>query len=122
MVHIASPRPRRSTDSHSTTASRRHILAAMKTRLIVSSLCILLAEALSRSSLAADVTLEEPKNHGGFFSFAISPDGSLVAGGTGTVTSTFGGRQTVAGGEVIHCRGRLRDVPAVTSHSQESLQ
>jgi WD40 repeat protein len=50
---------------------------------------------------AATLPLERPKNHGGFFSFAFSPDGTLVAGGTGAITSEFNGRKEVAGGEVI---------------------
>lgn len=50
---------------------------------------------------AATLPLARPKNHGGFFSFAFSPDGTLVAGGTGAVTSEFNGRKDVAGGEVI---------------------
>ena len=50
---------------------------------------------------AMDVPLEVPGNHGGFLHFAFSPDGTRVAGGTGTVISTIGGREEVAGGEVI---------------------
>src|SRR5260370_39227041 len=45
------------------------------------------------------VPLQIPKNHGGFFRFAFSPDGTAVAGGTGTVSWT--GSKTVDGGEVI---------------------
>ena len=45
--------------------------------------------------------LEEPAQHGGFFSFAVGPQAKVVAGGTGVVTLTTGGRKFSAGGEVL---------------------
>jgi WD40 repeat protein len=50
---------------------------------------------------AQNVPLEVPKNHGGFFQFAFSPDGTLVAGGTGAITITTGGQKSVQGAEAI---------------------
>jgi WD40 repeat protein len=50
---------------------------------------------------ATTTALEAPKNHGGFFSFAFSPDGKTVAGGTGIVTRTQSGRTSTRGGEVL---------------------
>src|SRR5690606_27704647 len=42
--------------------------------------------------------LEEPKNHGGYFGFAVSPDGKKAAGGTGVGKfSAFGQSKTVGG-------------------------
>jgi len=45
--------------------------------------------------------LQKPSNHAGFFAFAVSPKGKLVAGGTGVGKSTFNGKSTVFGGEVL---------------------
>ena len=45
--------------------------------------------------------LQKPAEHGGFFSLDITPDGSLVAGGTGIVTATGNGRTKTAGGDVL---------------------
>lgn len=45
--------------------------------------------------------LQKPVEHGGFFSLDISPDGSLVAGGTGVITATSNGKTDTAGGEVL---------------------
>jgi WD40 repeat protein len=42
-----------------------------------------------------------PEEHGGIFALAISPDAKVVAGATGVVTMTSGGKKTVAGGEVV---------------------
>ncbi len=50
---------------------------------------------------ATRTALEAPKNHHGFFSFAFSPDGKTVAGGTGIVTVTRSGRRSTRGGEVF---------------------
>lgn len=47
------------------------------------------------------IPLETPRNHGGFFAFAFSPDGKSVAGGTGIVWFSLAGKKTVRGGEVI---------------------
>lgn len=45
--------------------------------------------------------LEAPRNHGGYRGFDITPDGKLIAGGTGTVSMSFGNKTDTAGGEVI---------------------
>ena len=44
--------------------------------------------------------LVSPENHGGFFSFAFSPDGKFVAGGTGVIKETSSGK-VVGGGETV---------------------
>lgn len=49
----------------------------------------------------APTLLEPPANHGGFFGFAFSPDGELVAGGTGVVGFSSGGRTDSRGGDVL---------------------
>lgn len=57
------------------------------------------------------VNLEEPKNHGGFFCFAFSPDGASIAGGTGVARTTSKPAKIIAGGEALLWdakTGRLR--------------
>ncbi len=44
--------------------------------------------------------LNSPSNHGGFFSFAFSPDGKFVAGGTGAIKDAKSGK-VVGGGETV---------------------
>lgn len=44
--------------------------------------------------------LNSPSNHGGFFSFAFSPDGKFVAGGTGVIKDSESGK-VVGGGETV---------------------
>lgn len=70
-------------------------------KILLPSVAILCASFFALPVRAQLVKLERPKNHGGFFSFAFAPDGAIVAGGTGTVTSTSGSKVEVAGGEVI---------------------
>ena len=53
------------------------------------------------SLAAADVELEKTANYGGFNSFAFSPDGQTVAGGTGIATITIGAAKSKHGGEVV---------------------
>ena len=45
--------------------------------------------------------LKAPANHGGFFAFDITPNGKLIAGGTGHVELTIGNKTTTSGAEVI---------------------
>ncbi|MEO1994163.1 MAG: LamG-like jellyroll fold domain-containing protein [Planctomycetaceae bacterium] len=45
--------------------------------------------------------LQEPPNHSGFFSFAVSGNGKLVAGGTGAGKLTVNGKSSGFGGEVL---------------------
>ena len=45
--------------------------------------------------------LQKPRNHSGFFAFAVSSKGKLVAGGTGAGKMTFNGKTSVFGGEVL---------------------
>ncbi|HIN79474.1 MAG TPA: hypothetical protein EYN00_00185, partial [Planctomycetes bacterium] len=55
-------------------------------------------------ALGADrVDFETPPNHGGFWSFAYSPNDRWVAGGTGivTITITTDGSSSTSGGELI---------------------
>lgn len=47
------------------------------------------------------IEFEPPTDHGGYFSFAFSPDGKLVAGGTGIVKVTLGSSTSRKGGDVI---------------------
>lgn len=61
---------------------------------------------------------QEPGSHGGFFSFAFSPDGKIVAGGTGVVKEGSSGK-VLAGGEVVFwstSTGRL--VRTLGSHGE----
>jgi WD40 repeat protein len=51
--------------------------------------------------LVNKVELKAPQNHGGFRSYAFSPDGKILAGGTGIASVTFGNRKEVFGGEVL---------------------
>jgi hypothetical protein len=70
---------------------------------VVQSLgCALLAASLTNPLGAASVNLQPPKSHGGFAAFGYSPDGRMLAGGTGAVTMSTGGQVTAsAGGEVV---------------------
>lgn len=51
--------------------------------------------------LTKEVKLQTPPNHGGFHSFAFSPEGKLLAGGTGIGGFTTGGQTTKFGGNVL---------------------
>ncbi len=53
------------------------------------------------AATVADVPLADPEHHGGYFSFAFSADGHLVAGGTGALPSGRGEKRVVRGGEVV---------------------
>jgi WD40 repeat protein len=62
--------------------------------------------------------LISPGNHGGFFSFAFSPDGKFVAGGTGVIKDAQSGK-VVGGGETVlwdASSGRL--VKTLGSHGE----
>lgn len=64
--------------------------------------------------------LVPPKTHGGFFSFAFSPDAKLLAGGTGKIILLDGGKETGAmGGELVLWEvqtGKLKGI--VGSHGE----
>lgn len=47
------------------------------------------------------IDLEKPRNHGGFFSFALAPGGKVAAGGTGVTTIRSEGEARSGGGEVV---------------------
>lgn len=51
--------------------------------------------------LVKKVELQTPRNHGGLHSFAFSPDGKILAGGTGIGGITSGGKTTKFGGDVL---------------------
>ncbi len=73
-------------------------------RLTEQTLRIALAAVVSAPTAAltaAELQLETPQNHGGFFSFAFFPNGKLVVGGTGKVTASAGGRSIARGGDVV---------------------
>lgn len=64
--------------------------------------CALLAASLTIPLQAASVNLQSPKSHGGFAAFGYSPDGRTLAGGTGAITMSTGGKVTsTSGGEVV---------------------
>ena len=58
-------------------------------------------QASRKQFTPSDIQLEAPKSHGGFRSFAFSPDGKLVLGGTGVATVEAMGTSSTFGGEVI---------------------
>ena len=60
-----------------------------------------LAASLVSAAAADDVVLEKPKKQRGVFGYAISPDGTRIAGGTGEVTRRADGRNKMSGGEVV---------------------
>ncbi len=64
---------------------------------------LLLALALTQgqADLPVKAKLQMPEEHGGIWALAIAPDGKVVAGATGVVKMTFGGRTKVSGGEVL---------------------
>jgi WD40 repeat protein len=65
-------------------------------------LLLLPAIVISLNALGQKLPLEEPKAHGGYFSFAFLPDGQTIAGGTGIVTAVINGKAVKpSGGEVI---------------------
>jgi len=57
-------------------------------------------ENVALSGGDGNVKLQSPSNHGGFFSFAFSPDGKTVAGGTGVIRDGDTGKLH-GGGEVV---------------------
>ena len=68
----------------------------------LASFVIATSTAIADQSLVnGQTSLETPTNHGGFPAFAFSPDGKLLAGGTGAVTTTVNGRKSVLGAEVL---------------------
>lgn len=50
--------------------------------------------------------LEMPRDHGGVFALDTTPDGGMLAGGTGKVTVTTDGHKEVFGGEVVLWDGK----------------
>jgi WD40 repeat protein len=50
--------------------------------------------------------LEMPRDHGGIFALDTTPDGGMLAGGTGRVTVTTDGHKEVFGGEVVLWDGK----------------
>ncbi|MBN2294421.1 MAG: hypothetical protein JXM70_18475 [Pirellulales bacterium] len=65
------------------------------------SLMLLLGTALPVPGQNVKQKLQPPRNHGGFFSYAFSPDGRTVAGGTGVAEITAFGKKSSLGGEVL---------------------
>jgi 3-keto-disaccharide hydrolase/Ankyrin repeats (3 copies) len=57
-------------------------------------------ENIALSGEGGKIKFQTPSNHGGFFSFAFSPDEKFVAGGTGTIRDGNTGK-LYGGGEVI---------------------
>jgi WD40 repeat protein len=64
---------------------------------VLSTLIILGAAVSARAELPS-TNLQPPGTHGGFFGFAISPDGKTVAGGTGVITVND---KPIGGGEAV---------------------
>ncbi|MFT5466980.1 MAG: WD40 repeat protein [Verrucomicrobiales bacterium] len=63
--------------------------------------------------LHAQLELDRPENHGGFNSFAFSPDGKSIAGGTGVVTFRVDGVESKRGGDVVlwdAASGKIREI------------
>jgi WD40 repeat protein len=72
------------------------------------SLALLMLCITTHSNAVANQTLirtrtrlEEPKNHGGFFAFAFSPDGKTIAGGTGVLIVSSDNRESRLGCDVL---------------------
>jgi WD40 repeat protein len=59
-----------------------------------------IAKLRDRSDINKKTVLNSPGSHGGFFSFAFSPDGKFVAGGTGAIKDAESGK-VVGGGETV---------------------
>src|SRR5687767_11062815 len=64
-------------------------------------LVVLVALLIAPPARPQVVQLQAPKNHGGYFSYAFSPDGATIAGGTGIAAMQSDGRREVFGGEVL---------------------
>jgi WD40 repeat protein len=83
---------------------KRSIISIILIALVVQTTVLFGGSALTGGGIDLSnnkkIVLNSPTNHGGFFSFAFSPNGKFVAGGTGAIKDVDSGK-VVGGGETV---------------------